>query len=374
MNGSAADPRTMPADDSNSGSTDLFSTLVKAIYAAAGIVVLLWFLFQIKQVVMLFLLALVLALVLNVPVTWMEDKGLARGIGTLLVALVLTGVAGGVSWLVAPRVAAEIPRLLEELPRIGQHIVERVAAIFGDHPEIERQFARVVDWLIGSIGTVWQHADAVVGGFVLTLFVVALVLYLIANPRPLLETYVRAMPQRHREPAVRAFARSSTMVVGWVLSNAVLGGIKAVVSFFFLTFMDVPGAIFWSVLALFAGLIPRLGFYIMAIPPVLAALAEDPTNALWVALFYWALSEFLGNFVAPKIQGDLMDIHPVFVLFMTLALAYVFGVLGVILAPVVAGFVKVFFDEFYLKRQPDDPKLDERVDHILGQRPKIAKD
>jgi putative permease len=347
----------------------LLPVLLRALVAAAGLVVLLWFLFVTRHVVMLALLALVLAMVINAPVAWLERRRLSRGVATLAVALVLAAVVGGIGWVAAPRVVAEVPRLIDELPAMVEGMVGRLTAVFGDHPEVERQLGRVVDWAVDSIGMVWQQADALVGAFVLTLFVVALVLYLVANPQPLLAAYIRAMPPRHRAPAARAFARASRMVVGWVFSNAVLGGIKAVASFLFLTFMGIPGAVLWSALALFGGLIPRIGFYIMAIPPVLVAVVEDPGNALWVALFYWALSEILGNFVAPKVQGDLMDLHPVVILFMTLALAYAFGALGVILAPPAAAILKAYVDEFYLRGQPDDPRLDLRVDAMIRRDP-----
>jgi predicted PurR-regulated permease PerM len=147
----------------------------------------------------------------------------------------------------------------------------------------------------------------------------------------------------------------------------ILGGIKATASFLFLTYMQVPGAILWSVLALFAALIPRLGFYLMAIPPVVVALSVDPLTALWVGLFYVVLSEILGNFVAPRVQAETMDLHPAYLLLMTLAMAVAFGVVGVLVASPVAGFLKVYFDEFYLARQPEDARMEERVEAMMDR-------
>jgi putative permease len=155
------------------------------------------------------------------------------------------------------------------------------------------------------------------------------------------------------------------MVVGWMLANAIMGGIKAVAAFFFLTYMEVPGAIVWSFLALFAALIPRLGFYLMSIPPVVVALTVSPSTALWTLLFFWALSEFLGNFVAPRVQGEIMEMHAAYLLFMTLAFGLAFGLLGVLVAAPAAGFLKVFYEEFYLNQQPDDPQLDEHVEQMM---------
>jgi putative permease len=129
--------------------------------------------------------------------------------------------------------------------------------------------------------------------------------------------------------------------------------------------MEVPGAIIWSVLALFSALIPRLGFYLMSIPPVIVALTVSPATALWTALYLWVLSEILGNFVAPHVQGEIMELHAAYLLFMTVAMGLAFGLLGVLVASPLAGFIKVYYDEFYLARQSEDPQLEERVDGMM---------
>jgi putative permease len=154
-------------------------------------------------------------------------------------------------------------------------------------------------------------------------------------------------------------------LVGWVYSNVLLGLIKATAAFLFLTYMEVPGAVIWSFLSLFAALIPRLGFYLMSIPPVIVSLTVSPTTALWTALFFWLMSEILGNFVAPRVQGEIMELHAAYLLFMTVAMGLAFGILGVLVASPLAGFIKVFYDEFYLARQPPDPDLEQRVDGMM---------
>jgi putative permease len=98
---------------------------------------------------------------------------------------------------------------------------------------------------------------------------------------------------------------------------------------------------------------------------VVVSLTVSPTTALWTLLFFLALSETLGNFVAPRVQGEIMELHAAYILFMTVAMGLAFGLLGVLVAAPVAGFFKVFYDEFYLARQPDDPQMESRVDRMM---------
>jgi putative permease len=342
-----------------------YRSLAKALYLGAALVVLLWFIYQIQQVLLVFMLATILGLALNAPVTWMERRGLSRGWGTLLAALAILLILAGVGWILAPRLLQEVSRLLEELPALIAEVAQRIASVLGDHPAIERQLFILAQWGIDIIGNLWQHVDMVLAAFVLSLFIVALVLFMVADPRPILGAYLRALPPRHRLRGVRAFSRASQMVVGWVYSNFIIGSIKAVAVFLFLTFIEVPGAPLWAILAFFAALVPRVGVYLMTIPPALVALSIDFRTALWVVLFFWGFSELLGNFVAPRIYEQTMQLHPVLLLLMTLALAYSFGIIGVLIAPPAAGFAKAYLDEFYLHLQPEDPESADRVEAML---------
>jgi len=352
----------------NTREQDLYPTLARALRLAAGLLVLVWFLHEIQQVVIVFLLAVILGLAVNAPVTWLEGKGIPRGWGTLLTAALLLVVVGAASWLIVPRLLDEVPRMIEEVPDLAQQVAGRLATVLGDHPAIERQLLLVAEWGMQVLGNLWQHVGSVLTAFVLTLFVVAMVLFMVADPRPLLSWYLQVLPPRHREPGARAFARGSEMVVGWVISNFIIGAIKAAAVFPFLTYLGIPGAPLWSVLAFFAAMIPRVGVYLMTIPPALLALSIDFQTALWVVLYFWGLSEFLGNFVAPRIYGQAMNLHPVYLLLATLALAYAFGIVGVLVAPPAAGFLKAYFDEFYLAKQPEDPRASQWIDAMLRRK------
>jgi len=351
----------------------LLRTMLKALAFAAALVVLLWVLHRMEIVILLGLLAVILAMVLNVPVTWLEGKGLRRGAGTALVALAVLAGGAGLAWLVVPRLAAEIPVLFDELPEVIERLTDRLTEFMGGHPEVERQLEAVGAWMLEGVSRLWQAADALAGVFIFTLFLTALVLYLLVDPRPLVAGYLRALPVRHREPAARALARSSHMVVGWMVANVIVGAIKASASLVFLTMMEVPGAVLWSFLTFFSQLIPRIGFYIMSTPPVVVALSMDPLTAVWVALFYWGVSELLGNFVAPKIQSATMDLHPAYLLFMTLALAVAFGVVGVLIAVPVAGILKAHLDEFHLRQQPEGEEVGRGVEWVMRRRAPVAE-
>jgi putative heme transporter len=65
------------------------------------------------------------------------------------------------------------------------------------------------------------------------------------------------------------------------------------------------------------------------------------------------------NVLVPGVLGTEMRLHPVNILFFTLATATMFGLLGVFLAVPAAALVHIVIDEFYLRpRNPDYAALD----------------
>jgi predicted PurR-regulated permease PerM len=74
------------------------------------------------------------------------------------------------------------------------------------------------------------------------------------------------------------------------------------------------------------------------------------------------------NVLVPGVLGKEMRLHPVNILFFTLATATMFGLLGVFLAVPAAALVQIVIDEFYLQpRKPDYAALDREAAALVGE-------
>ena len=81
-----------------------------------------------------------------------------------------------------------------------------------------------------------------------------------------------------------------------------------------------------------AELIPYLGPWLGAIPPVVYALVVDPISALWVVLLFLAIHQIEGHIVIPKVMGNALRLHPLLVIFGLLAGGEIYGLPGVLVA------------------------------------------
>jgi predicted PurR-regulated permease PerM len=79
-------------------------------------------------------------------------------------------------------------------------------------------------------------------------------------------------------------------------------------------------------------LIPYLGPWLGAIPPVIYALIVDPVSAIWVTLLFLAIHQIEGHIVVPTVMGSALRLHPLLVIFGLLAGGEIYGLAGIFVA------------------------------------------
>jgi predicted PurR-regulated permease PerM len=333
---------------------------VGLVLAAGAMVVALWFVTKTITAILLFFFALVVAIALSAPVRWLQRRGLSKRWAPPLVLLGFFACLGLVSWLVIPELAGQIVVLVNGLPDLIRRIDEQMAGLLVRYPELHGMFSGSGSGIAGLGGSasslfrgVGTFSLSLVGVIALTIIFLSTVVYILLDPVPVLRAYIGSLPPHYRRSGVAAYRRASLAVVGWTRASLIVGTICFVAVFIFLSFMSVPAALVWAALAFFSEFIPRIGGYVMAFPPVVVALTISPMTALWTGLFYLALTEFLGDAVAPRIRGETMQIHPALLIFFTLAFTLAFGILGAVVATPAAAFFSAFYSEFYIKRRRD---------------------
>src|ERR1700745_3527992 len=95
---------------------NLTASLVKAFAFAIVIVVLFLFMRSVISAVLLFLLAIVFAIIINAPVTWLEKKKFPRGLAPLFVFLMVFLMVVLFTWLIVPMVTIQLKSLITNLP------------------------------------------------------------------------------------------------------------------------------------------------------------------------------------------------------------------------------------------------------------------
>ena len=350
-------------------STAEYKNVARYLYLAAGLFIGIWFLHQVIEVILIVFFAIVVTIVLNAPVTWLQQKKkLSRPLASLLVFFGMMAIFALIGWMVIPKIVSQVRLLIDNLPAYLNNLEQRITGWIGEHRaengETPRSITPVVSQLPPLLNRIGQYSLAFFANVLKVIFFFCLVAYMLLNPRPFLAMYLSCFPDNKKDKAADAFSYASKMTIGWMWSNVLAGAIRSTIVWFFLYFMNIPGVWVWAGVTFFAELIPKLGFYIMAVPPILVAFSISPMTALWVAIFYIALDELIGDFIIPRIRSRTMKIHPVSILVMLMLMTAAFGVMGAFIATPLTAFIKAYYETFYQTMHPEG-KLDSYIDKML---------
>ena len=317
-----------------------------------------------RHVVFLFLVAALIALLLNPIVRGLGKAWIPRGLAVALVYLAFAAV-------LALAVLA-LATVVVNQTRSASHRVDNYFTVTAGHPSetgAAHDLAHFQHWLdthrlrriqvekqgtkfLNSIGTKdvekyttralnWAEGAGVAAvSLLFSVFLVIVVsIYMLLGMDRLTASVDRRFPPTPQsgslvvkmEQAVASYVRGQILLSLIIGSSVALGlWILGLVGLF-------PGAggkyaLAFGVWAAFTELIPYIGPWLGAVPPVVYALVQHPIDALWVALLFLGIQQLEGHVIVPKVMGHSLRLPPLLVIFGLLAGGEIYGFLGILVA------------------------------------------
>lgn len=154
------------------------------------------------------------------------------------------------------------------------------------------------------------------------------------------------------QPFVMHIALKAREQMGvWLRGQLALMGSIFVLIYGALSILGIPYAL---VLALFAGLleiIPFVGPMVSAIPAIVLALAVSPAHALLTALAYLIIQQIEGNILVPKIMQKVAGINPIVSVLAVLIGWRVGGIVGAVLSIPLSMAILVFMNDIFHRKE-----------------------
>jgi predicted PurR-regulated permease PerM len=301
----------------------------------------LWALSILWSELLLFLVAILLAVTLHPAVRWMEERRLGRGLSVAIIAVLGIGLVATFVLLVLPSLTTQVSYLARNLPdfrlRVSSRIPSRYPAIQSAiHELFESPFSpRAISLFQQSFA--WGRS--IVSGLVVAAVVLILTLYLLLDGRSLYAWLMAFAPRAHRERLAVTNAEVSKMVHAYVGGQFLAALLFAVFTGTVLTILGVPAVVPLAVIAGCCDVVPVLGILVATVPAVLLALAVSPKTAVAVLIAYVSYHLFETYILLPRIYGNKLKISTLSVLLALLAGGKLQGIIGIVLAlPLVAAY------------------------------------
>jgi putative permease len=313
--------------------------------------------FAIKETLLLFAIAFLIAMVLNPGVVLLERRGLQRGLAVALLIVVLFAVLALVVLLVVPPFSEQLQQLIEQIPGEWSQLYEQIQGWIKTYPTLQQALPShagdMLDMVTGQVGGVanflLRSTLNLANGILVVLLCFLVVIFTLIEPDPITAAYLELVPPRYREPAFRSLARMMHQVSAWargVLINGIATGASTGI---LLALVGVQPAFVFGVLAFLGEFVPIVGPVIVAIPALFVAASMGFGKFVLALLSVLFVQQVETNLLIPFIMGKQMKLHAVTIIFFTFAMSSLFGFLGLILVVPTAAMIKILISEFYLR-------------------------
>jgi predicted PurR-regulated permease PerM len=317
----------------------------------------------VRHVVFLFLVALLIALLLNPLVRVVQRARIPRGFAVAIVylgfAVALIAAIGAIGTVVVNETRTAVNRLdsyftevdgrtgrvdadrdvdglqrwLDDHGLGGIHIQRRGHELVRDirEQDVGQYTNRVVEFLEGAAISIGKLLFSAVVIIVVSIYM------LLDFPRLARGIDRRFPPHPGSGPLLVRMERSLTSYVkGQALVSLIIGtsagvGIWLLGALGWLENGESYALVFGAWVAI-TELIPYVGPWLGAIPPFIYALVVDPLAAIWVALLFLAIHQIEGHIVIPNVMGTALRLHPLLVIFGLLAGGEIYGLPGALVA------------------------------------------
>lgn len=322
-----------------------------------ALVVIMSVVYLISDTLAPFLISFVFAYLLQPIIeTNCKRSGLPRSIITFLVFVVFSGIVVMLVVLVFPVIYQQITVFLAKIPQYKSDFEEIVLTWSSSLDKIDPEIAgKVSDFMQNFVDSVfsvfasfvnhiWQYTLATIN-FVAITALVPIILYYFLRDWPQMTKGVESILPVHGKSKMRQIVTS----INELLSAYIRGqlNICLVLTIYYVMGLHIIGldlALLLGILSGFIIIIPFVGILISFLLAMISCYFNFGTgNELLYVFLLYGLGHILEAYIlSPKIIGDRIGLHPVWVIFAVFAAGSLFGFLGVLFAIPIAGIVKVF--------------------------------
>jgi len=319
--------------------------------------IFLGFLWLFNDILLPFIAGMTLAYFLDPVADMMERWGLSRLVATAIITVGFLFIFVLALMIVIPVLASQLSGFMERLPDLVGRLQSLIASteskwlrnligiegstIQDNLNDILKQGAGFVSTVLGQIWASGKSLLNVISLLVVTPVVAFYMLYDWDNMIAKIDSW---LPRKQQSTVRQIFRDINLAVAGFIRGQ---GSLCLVLGLFYGISLTIAGLNFGLLIGLVSGLIsfiPYVGSLTGLVLAVGVALVQFWPDYISIGLIVgiFALGQFLeGNILQPKMVGESVGLHPVWLMFALFAFGSLFGFVGMLIAVPAAAAVGV---------------------------------
>ncbi len=346
--------------------------IARWVLVAFAIILGFFALWLVKDIVMLTLMSVIIAILLTTPVRFFVRHGFRRWIAVLVTMLLIGALIVLVTALVLPGLLEQFRILVVQTIPIAwdvlQHELEpqvlttRFPFLKGiDLSGLANQLSQQLVGGLGNLtGQVFPFLGNLMAALISILIILFLSVYFIADPGTHWRGALRLVPVPYRPRAREILAKLDLTLRRFLQAQIVLMLLTGITISAALGLLHLPLAGALGVITGLFSFVPNFGPLIALIPILAVAIINSPENVLLLLLIFFIVQFVLNQVIAPVLFGQEVHLAPAVILLSQIVAGIFFGFLGLLLSVPLAAIATVLVREIYVRDILGDTDVGQR--------------
>lgn len=318
-----------------------------------------WLAIRLEQAIMPFFIAGLIAYILSPLVNYIAAKLNINRIFiiTFVVLLILLSIVG-LCMIFVPLVSKQISLLISRIPGYKEYIQhdilpDLIKKMDNLSPDFVDKFNHAIDNLLGNaaqsvtnmVNYLFDYTSSLASLFTLLFFMPILLFYFLRDwPKKAITINIFGKNVDNR--IKKFFSDIDILLSAYMRGQLKVCIIMAIYYSIALSIVGVDLALLIGVISGFVIILPFIGFLFAMIIALIFGYFEFGFTAhlFYILMIYLTGSVLEGSIFTPKIVGDKIGIHPLWIIFAVLACGQLLGIMGMLFAIPIAGVTKIVLE------------------------------
>jgi predicted PurR-regulated permease PerM len=315
-----------------------------------GIVAFFFILYVGSEIIVPLLFALILAILLNPLVEFLQRKKFNRVLSifiTVLLAFIFISTLVYFIFSQASLFSDAFPQLKIKFNLFIEQIIHWFSQTFNvSHKKINVWISKQTSDGLNNTSTVISSTLTTIGGLAVTLFLIPVYIFMFLFYKNLFLKFISCLFPTDQHAMVKdVLAETKTLVQNYLLGLSLEAVIVAALNSAGLLILGIDYAILLGVIGALLNVIPYIGGLIaISLPMIIAVATKSSTAALWVFIVYTTVQFIDNNYIVPYVVASKVKINALISIVVVLIGGALWGVPGMFLSIPLTAIIKVIFD------------------------------
>lgn len=289
-----------------------------------------------------FLVAFTISFIVSPWIKYLEKKNIKHNIAVLIIVVFLLSLLVLFAVFLAPLISEEINYFIDNFPLF----IEKINVMFNSitmFKKIGLEFNTIISYLFKAndniLSKIIEFIITIFSSFIPTITTPILIVYFIIYYNKI-ENWIKNKAinndtlyiiLREIKISMHAYFKSYFIIT-------ILLSFFSSIAFWFL---NIDYFIIWGLIIGITNIIPYIGPYIGGGIVGLYVLTTSPELLIYVIVIIVCLQVIESNFLTPKIQGNVLEINPILVVFSVTFFGKLLGIIGMIIAVPIVRIIQI---------------------------------